>query len=348
VQGTLTVNASVDAGTGQVTLLSAKGQTYGAAGDITTGGSTAAGDRIVVAVLETDGSNFNHTDLIGNHWVNIHETPDNGLDDDGNGYVDDYNGWNTTAGTDNVAGGGHGTSVSGMIGATGDNGLGGVGVNWDVEIMQIDIANGLTESNVLAGYEYARAMRALYNDTDGAKGAVIVVTNASWGSDSADPADFPVWCGFYDALGEEGVLNCGATTNSPLNVDVQGDMPTACASDFMISVTATDDNGCSATAGPKVFAIAKCYVVPNAFTPNGDSTNDSFGVFVSGGEVELVELRVYNRWGQQVFESSASVKFWDGRVDNIDAPSDVYVYVMRLRFPDGREELLKGDLTLLR
>ncbi len=113
-------------------------------------------------------------------------------------------------------------------------------------------------------------------------------------------------------------------------------------------VTATDDNGCSATAGPKVFAIAKCYVVPNAFTPNGDSTNDSFGVFVSGGEVELVELRVYNRWGQQVFESSASVKFWDGRVDNIDAPSDVYVYVMRLRFPDGREELLKGDLTLLR
>jgi gliding motility-associated-like protein len=89
-------------------------------------------------------------------------------------------------------------------------------------------------------------------------------------------------------------------------------------------------------------------VVPNAFTPNGDSTNDSFGVFVSGGEVELVELRVYNRWGQQVFESSASVKFWDGRVDNIDAPSDVYVYVMRLRFPDGREELLKGDLTLLR
>jgi hypothetical protein len=95
-------------------------------------------------------------------------------------------------------------------------------VNWDVEIMQIDIANGLTESNVLAGYEYARAMRALYNDTDGSKGAFIVVTNASWGIDSADPADFPVWCGFYDALGAEGVLNCGATTNSPLNVDAHG------------------------------------------------------------------------------------------------------------------------------
>ena len=261
--------------------------------DITTGGSTAAGDRIVVAVLETGGSNFNHTDLIGNHWVNIHETPDNGLDDDGNGYVDDYNGWNTTAGTDNVAGGGHGTSVSGMIGATGDNGLGGVGVNWDVEIMQIDIANGLTESNVLAGYEYARAMRALYNDTDGSKGAFIVVTNASWGIDSADPADFPVWCEFYDALGEEGVLNCGATTNSPLNVDVQGDMPTACASDFMISVTATDDNDVRTFSGYGATTIDLGAPGDNVYLPAGNAnysltSGTSFASPCVAGAVALV------------------------------------------------------------
>ena len=243
--------------------------------DITTGGTSAAGDRIVVAVLETGGSNFNHTDLQGNHWINVHEIADNGVDDDGNGYVDDYNGWNTTAGNDNVAGGGHGTSVSGMIGGTGDNGLGGVGVNWDVEIMQIDIANGLTESNVIAGYEYARVMRELYNETGGDLGAFVVVTNASWGVDQANPANYPVWCAFYEALGEVGILNCGATTNSALNVDVVGDMPTACSSDFMISVTATDDNDVRTFSGYGLTTIDLGAPGDNVYLPSGN-TNYNF------------------------------------------------------------------------
>ena len=67
--------------------------------DITTGGTTANGDRIVVAVLEGGGSNYNHVDLIDNHWVNSAEVPGNGIDDDGNGFVDDYNGWNAEATT---------------------------------------------------------------------------------------------------------------------------------------------------------------------------------------------------------------------------------------------------------
>jgi gliding motility-associated-like protein len=76
--------------------------------------------------------------------------------------------------------------------------------------------------------------------------------------------------------------------------------------------------------------------------------NDLFGVFVTGGEIDIVEFRIYNRWGQQVFEASGDNEFWDGRVDNKEAPSDVYVYVMTLRFPDGRVETFKSDLTLLR
>jgi len=113
-------------------------------------------------------------------------------------------------------------------------------------------------------------------------------------------------------------------------------------------VSATDDNGCSATAGPVSFLVAKCYIIPNAFTPNGDDTNDLFGVFVTGGEIEILDFRIYNRWGQQVFESAAGKEFWDGRVDNKEAPSDVYVFVMKLRFPDGREETIKSDVTLIR
>ena len=126
--------------------------------DITTGGSAANGARIVVAVLEGGGSNYNHVDLIGNHWVNDAEIPGNGVDDDENGFVDDYNGWNATNNSDNISAGGHGTSVSGMIGATGDNGVGGVGVNWDVEIMQVQMG-GLSESNVIAAYNYPYEMR---------------------------------------------------------------------------------------------------------------------------------------------------------------------------------------------
>ena len=60
--------------------------------DITTGGTTAVPDCIV-AVLEGGGSNYNHVDLIDNHWVNSGEIPGNEIDDDANGFVDDYNGW---------------------------------------------------------------------------------------------------------------------------------------------------------------------------------------------------------------------------------------------------------------
>lgn len=210
--------------------------------DITTGGVAGNGARIVVAVLEGGGSNYAHPDLVDNHWVNLGEIPDNNIDDDNNGYVDDYHGWNPGTNNDNIAGGGHGTSVSGMIGATGDNGTGGVGVNWDVDIMQIDMPGGLSESNVISSYEYAKVMRDIYNETAGEEGAFVVATNASWGVDFADPSDFPIWCAYYDELGASGILNCGATTNMALDVDVTGDMPTACGSDYMVSVTATNNN----------------------------------------------------------------------------------------------------------
>jgi subtilisin family serine protease len=83
-------------------------------------------------------------------------------------------------------------------------------------------------------------MRRLYNETDGEKGAFVVATNASWGINGGEPADSPLWCAMYDSLGAQGVLNCGATANNNVDVDVVGDLPTACPSDFMISVTATN------------------------------------------------------------------------------------------------------------
>ncbi len=209
-----------------------------AAWDISTGGVTAAGDSIVVCIIEN--SDLPHPDLIANAWFNTGEVAGNGLDDDQNGYVDDRRGWNPAGNNDVVYGGSHGTQVAGMIGATGNNGTGVSGANWAVKMMVVDYASA-AESDVLAAYTYPLVMRRLYNETGGGKGAFVVATNASWGIDGGDPADSPLWCAMYDTLGTAGVLSCGATANNNVNVDVVGDLPTACSSDYMISVTATNN-----------------------------------------------------------------------------------------------------------
>ena len=240
--------------------------------DITTGGQTADGTRIVVAVLEGGGANYEHIDLIDNHWVNDQEIPNNGIDDDDNGFVDDYNGWHAQNNNDNIGGSGHGTSVSGMIGATGNNGSGGVGVNWDVDIMQVDMGfGGLSEANVIAAYDYPYEMRVLFNESQGARGAFVVATNASWGIDLANPANYPIWCGFYDTLGEAGILNCGATANQQYNIDTQGDMPTGCSSPYMVSVTATNNQDVRTFSGYGATTIDLAAPGDNVYLPSGST-----------------------------------------------------------------------------
>jgi len=209
--------------------------------DITTGGLTGLGDSIVVCVIE--GGNAEHVDLISNVWKNYNEIPDNGIDDDENGYVDDYDGWNVQSETDaGVYQGGHGTNVMGMIGAQGDNDLGVTGANWNVKIMSVAGESVFDEASLVEAYDYPLNMRLLYEETSGDKGAYVVATNASWGIDGGDAENSPVWCGIYQTLGEEGILNCGATSNSNVDIDQVSDLPTACSSDYMISVTATDIN----------------------------------------------------------------------------------------------------------
>ncbi len=205
--------------------------------DVSTGGVTATGDSIVVCIIER--ADVTHPDNLANAWFNRAEIPNNGVDDDANGYVDDYRGWNPPGNDDNVYNGAHGTQVAGMIGAVGDNGLGVVGANWNVKMMVVNYG-GVSESAVVAAYTYPLVMRRLYNISNGQHGAFVVSTNASWGINNGQPSNSPLWCAMYDTLGTAGILNCGATSNSNVNVDVVGDLPTACPSDFMISVTATN------------------------------------------------------------------------------------------------------------
>jgi len=206
--------------------------------NITTGGLTAAGDSIVVAVID-GGFDLAQEDL--NFWKNYQEIPNNSIDDDGNGYVDDYNGWNGGTATDNFSASSHGTHVSGTVGAKGNNGIGVTGVNWNVKVMAISYGSsgGGFEANVVASYAFAMDQRRLYNQTNGAKGAFVVSTNSSFGIDLAFPSSYPLWCAMYDSLGSVGILSAAATANANYNVDVQGDIPTACESNWMIAVTNT-------------------------------------------------------------------------------------------------------------
>jgi hypothetical protein len=234
------------------------GQTGGTAGadisatdawDITTGGLTAHGDTIVVCVIEEQGGNLTLPDLAPNAWKNNHEIPNNGIDDDNNGYIDDVEGWNVQTFSDDIGNGQHGTQVSSVIGAKGNNNDGGSGINWDVQIMMIRGVIPSSESTVLAAYDYPLTMRKQYNQSNGSLGAFVVATNASWGVDNADPASFPLWCNFYDSLGLHGILNVGATANNNVDIDVVGDMPTACGSDYLMSITSSDHNDNRASAG---------------------------------------------------------------------------------------------------
>ncbi len=207
--------------------------------DVATGGITALGDTIVAAVID-DGLDWNHSDFGDNLWINHDEIPDNGIDDDNNGYVDDVVGWDADSGNDDFTGGWHGTPVAGIVGAKGNNGIGVAGVNWDVKLMIIQ--GGGDEAQALSAYAYCYAERQIYNSTGGAEGSFVVSTNASWGLDQGQPADAPLWCGFYDTMGAEGIISCGATANAEFNIDVVGDLPTGCPSDFLISVTNMNDN----------------------------------------------------------------------------------------------------------
>jgi subtilisin family serine protease len=203
--------------------------------DITTGGFTIRGDSILIAIVD-DGFDFTHNDL--RFQKNYFEIPDNGTDDDGNGYIDDYDGWNASAHNDNITSASHGTHVSGIAAALGDNALGVAGINWSCKVLPVQC--DVIESEVIEAYDYLLSLRKLYNATNGEKGYFIVVQNSSFGIDLVNPDDYPLWCAMYDSLGNAGILTAAATTNGNYNVDVVGDMPTACPSDYLISVTNTN------------------------------------------------------------------------------------------------------------
>lgn len=146
--------------------------------DITTGSAS-----VVVAVLDT-GIDYTHPDLVANMWINPGEIPGNSIDDDLNGYVDDIHGIDTANGDSNPFDDhNHGTHVAGTIGATGNNGTGVVGVNWQVKLMPckfLGASGSGSTADAITCLEYVAAMKA--------SGVNIVATNNSWGGGSFSQA----------------------------------------------------------------------------------------------------------------------------------------------------------------
>ena len=196
--------------------------------DITTGSRS-----VVIAVIDS-GVDYTHPDLANNIWVNPGEIPGDGIDNDGNGYIDDVNGWDFAYGdADPMDVDGHGTHVAGTIGASADNGIGVSGVAWDVQIMALkglgDTGTG-SSADLLAAVNYATMMRRDH-------GINVVATNNSWGGVGGySQAMFDA----IEAAGREGVLFVAAAGNFSLNNDVIPFYPASYDSDNIISVAATD------------------------------------------------------------------------------------------------------------
>lgn len=178
--------------------------------DLTTGSST-----VVIANIDT-GMKYTHEDLAANMWTNSGEINGNGVDDDGNGFVDDFYGYDFFYNdSDPLDQHGHGTHTGGTLGAAGNNNLGVVGVNWNVKIMAIkiysQIATDSTSAMLVNAYNYVRMMKN--------RGVNIRVTNNSYGGCGEA-------CGYdqatkdgLDALGNAGILNVFAAGNDGQNID---------------------------------------------------------------------------------------------------------------------------------
>jgi subtilisin family serine protease len=196
--------------------------------DVSTGSSS-----MVVAVIDT-GIDYNHPDLFSNIWVNQGEIPGNSLDDDGNGFIDDVHGYDFVNNDgDPMDDNSHGTHVAGTIGAIGNNGVGVVGVNWNVKMMALKFlsagGSGST-SNAVRALDYAVA--------EGAK-----ITNNSWGGG-----------GFSSALSDAitraqaaGQIFVAAAGNSNNNNDLSPFYPANYSQDNVVAVAASDRNDLKAS-----------------------------------------------------------------------------------------------------
>lgn len=190
---------------------------------------------VIIAVIDT-GVDINHPDLKANIWINLAECPTgivgtcvaNGVDEDGNGRIDDFHGWdffnNDNTVFDSAISDRHGTHVAGTIAAVGNNSIGVTGINWIGRVMVLKFlgpAGGFV-SDAIAAINYAAA-----------KG--VKITNNSWGGGGPSLA-------LQTAIANSGTVFVAAAGNAGKNTDDKPHFPSSFDLPNIISVAATDHN----------------------------------------------------------------------------------------------------------
>lgn len=187
--------------------------------------------EMVVAVIDT-GVDVLHPELAPRMWVNTQETPNNNLDDDGNGYKDDYHGYDFADDLpDPSDSGDHGTHVAGTIAAQGNNSLGLIGIHDQVRIMALKVSNdgdAISSSGVIEAVEYAVAMKR--------RGVPIVALNASYGGGGFSTAEKDS----IASAGAEGIIMCAAAGNEGANNNLTPSYPASYDLANIITVASTD------------------------------------------------------------------------------------------------------------
>jgi subtilisin family serine protease len=178
--------------------------------------TTVGSHDVVIGVVDT-GVDFTHPDLVPNMFVNPAEIAGNNIDDDANGFIDDVHGMNAITGTGNpMDDNDHGTHVSGTIGAVGNEGVGVVGVNWNVSIMGLKFLSASGSGSTADAIECINYAVLMKN-----RGVNIRALNNSWGGG-----------GFSQALMDSivaantaGILFVAAAGNSNANNDTTPSFP---------------------------------------------------------------------------------------------------------------------------
>ena len=121
-----------------------------------------------------------------------------------------------------------------------------------------------------------------------------------------------------------------------------------------VLVSGVSVNGCPGQDDLYVDVLDRPLVfIPNSFSPDGDGINDIFSVYSSVDDVRIEKMRIFDRWGNALYEHEAlsvndPASGWDGTFRQEPVDPGVYVYVIELRFGDGRQQIYKGDLTILK
>ena len=226
--------------------------------DVATGASRAlGGERVTVGVVD-NGFARDHEDLASNFWINpgedlngdgiIEPEEINGDDDDLNGYTDDFYGWDFVGHDNDLPVEWHGTGVTGLIAARGNNMIGVAGVSWYTNLVPTVAAHNDEGETYLDAFRYARDLRDAYDESGGQYGAYVVAVNRSQGEIGSRCINESAANTIINSLGLRGILTILAAGNQGTRPEPNIDHPNGyispqtCPSQYTIVVMSSRDD----------------------------------------------------------------------------------------------------------